>query len=249
MAKDPAFLFYPGDWLGGTMLFTRHQKGCYIDLLMAQFNSGPLSLEHIKALLGQDQAVWTVLQIKFKLDNNGKFFNEKLATEIEKRKSFVASRGTNRSGKSKSYGVSYENDMKRHMENVDENVDEIKNLNKGGAGGKENLTYPFDSISFKALWQGWKMHLSEIGKPYQTFSSEQGALQFLANYPEIEASEIINTSIRNQWKNLRKSEINGTKKSNNIHERQAAIDELGQLAGKVLQQPFTINENYRRNSE
>ena len=29
MAKDPTFLFYTGDWLGGTMVLTRHQKGCY----------------------------------------------------------------------------------------------------------------------------------------------------------------------------------------------------------------------------
>lgn len=123
MAKDPAFLFYPGDWLGGTMLLTRHQKGCYLDLLMAQFNSGPLSLEHIKALLGQDQATWTVLQTKFTLDNNGKFFNEKLATEIEKRKSFTLSRSNNKSGRKKSYDKSCDNHMNNHMENENENRD------------------------------------------------------------------------------------------------------------------------------
>lgn len=137
MAKDPAFLFYPGDWLGGTMLLTRHQKGCYIDLLMAQFNSGPLSLDHIKIVLGQDQAVWTVLQEKFKKDNSGKFFNEKLATEIEKRKQYSVSRSGNRSGKSKkeSHVQSYEKDMKVHMEDVNEDVNEIE-LNKGGVGEK-----------------------------------------------------------------------------------------------------------------
>lgn len=125
MAKDPAFLFYPGDWLGGTMLLTRHQKGCYIDLLMAQFNSGPLSLEHIKAVLGQDQATWTVLQAKFTLDNNGKFYNVKMATEIEKRKNFTASRSNNKSGrkKNKSYDYSHDLHMNNHMENENENRD------------------------------------------------------------------------------------------------------------------------------
>ena len=124
MAKDPAFLFYPGDWLGGTMLLTRHQKGCYIDLLMAQFNYGPLSLEQIKILLGTDQASWTVLQAKFKKDANGNFFNEKLATEIEKRKNFVSSRGDNKRGKTKSYNKSCENHMINHMENENVNKDE-----------------------------------------------------------------------------------------------------------------------------
>lgn len=88
MAKDPAFLFYPGDWMGGTMTMSRHMKGCYIDLLIAQFNNGPLSLETIKVVLGTDQASWTVLSKKFKQDSDGNFFSEKLATEIEKRKNF-----------------------------------------------------------------------------------------------------------------------------------------------------------------
>ena len=95
MPKDPAFLFYPGDWLTGTMILNRHQKGCYIDLLVAQFNNGPLSLEMVKTVLGQDQATWTILSSKFKQDSQGNFFNERLATEIEKRKEFIGSRKQN----------------------------------------------------------------------------------------------------------------------------------------------------------
>lgn len=92
MAKDPAFLFYPNDWLGGTMGLTRHQKGCYIDILMAQFNSGPLSSDTIKTILGQDQAVWTILSGKFKQTAEGLWFNERLETEKMRRKNFTASR-------------------------------------------------------------------------------------------------------------------------------------------------------------
>lgn len=126
MAKDPAFLFYPGDWLGGTMLMTRHQKGCYIDLLMAQFNGGPLTLDQIKLVLGQDQAVWTVLQDKFKQDNSGRFFNEKLATEVEKRKNFVATRSNGKQGR-KSNDKSHENHLNIHTENGDGSRDETIN--------------------------------------------------------------------------------------------------------------------------
>src|SRR5688572_21835965 len=88
MAKDPAFLFYPNDWLGGTMTMTRHLKGCYIDLLVAQFNSGPLSLETIKTVLGSDQASWTVLSSKFKQTAEGLFFNERLVAEKFKREEY-----------------------------------------------------------------------------------------------------------------------------------------------------------------
>lgn len=141
MAKDPAFLFYPGDWLGGTMLLTRHQKGCYIDLLMAQFNSGPLSLDQIKTVLGQDQAIWTVLREKFVTDNNGRFFNEKMATEIEKRKGFVKSRSNNKAGRKKTHVESYDksNDlkMKLHMENENENRNKTEKKEEGVGEGEQ----------------------------------------------------------------------------------------------------------------
>lgn len=125
MAKDPAFLFYPNDWLGGTMYLSRHQKGCYMDLLIAQFNNGPLSLETIKIVLGQDQANWTVLSSKFKKDSNGNFFNERLATEIEKRKKFSKSRRDNVSKRYKStYVDTSVVHMNLHMENGNGNRNE-----------------------------------------------------------------------------------------------------------------------------
>ena len=88
MAKDFAFLFYPNDWQGGTITMSRHLKGCYIDLLIAQFNSGPLSLEEIKTVLGNDFAAWGSLSIKFTKTDNGLFFNERLDAKKAKRATF-----------------------------------------------------------------------------------------------------------------------------------------------------------------
>lgn len=97
MAKDPAFLFYPSDWDGGTKLFTRQHKGAYIDLLMAQFNNGPLSLEDVKFILNSDfDLMWEQkLKVKFIIDDQGRFFNKKLADEQERRKNFTQSRRDN----------------------------------------------------------------------------------------------------------------------------------------------------------
>jgi len=39
MAKDPAVLWYWGDWAGGTATFNRFLKGCYMDLLTAKINN------------------------------------------------------------------------------------------------------------------------------------------------------------------------------------------------------------------
>lgn len=113
MAKDPAVLWYWNDWSGGTITMSRFLKGCYMDLLHAQFNNGNLSLTEIKTVLGSDfGAAWPTLQKKFKNDGNGLYFNERLVTESIKRKSFTKSRRNNLNGSSH---------MDNHMEDVNEN--------------------------------------------------------------------------------------------------------------------------------
>lgn len=103
MAKDPAVLWYFNDWHGGTFTLGRHQKGCYMDLLYAQFNSGHLSLDEIKTVLGSDFGqTWPTLQKKFVKDEiTGLFYNERLVFEAEKRRSYSSSRRTNLSGDKK----------------------------------------------------------------------------------------------------------------------------------------------------
>ena len=96
MAKDPAMLWYWGDWHSGTVLMSRFLKGCYMDLLHAQFNSGRLSLEEIKMVLGSDFGqAWPTIQKKFAVDQTGKYFNERLELEKNKRAAFTASRKKN----------------------------------------------------------------------------------------------------------------------------------------------------------
>lgn len=135
MAKDPAFLFYPGDWQGGTSTMSRFLKGCYLDLLIAQFNSGPLSLEEIKIVLGADfGAAWPSLQKKFEKNRAGNFFNERLAAEKSKREAYSKSRSVNRKKKDMiNICNSHENHMMHHMEN--ENRNENREI-KGGMGEK-----------------------------------------------------------------------------------------------------------------
>ncbi len=47
MAKDPAFLFYTGDFSTGTQFFTDEQVGKYVRLLMAQHQIGHLEEKHM----------------------------------------------------------------------------------------------------------------------------------------------------------------------------------------------------------
>lgn len=120
MAKDPAMLWYWSDWHSGTALMSRFLKGCYIDVLHAQFNFGPLSLEEIKTCLGSDFGqAWPTLQKKFKTCDAGLFFNERLEHEKSKRKNFCDSRRKNK--EKKTYDNTYDEHMIEHMENTNEN--------------------------------------------------------------------------------------------------------------------------------
>ncbi len=93
MAKDPAFLFYPGDFSTGTQFFTDEQVGKYIRLLMAQHQLGHLEENHmIHICKSYDKHIFS----KFVKDSEGKYFNERLEHETIKRKKYSESRSKNR---------------------------------------------------------------------------------------------------------------------------------------------------------
>jgi len=118
-------------------------KGCYIDLLISQFNHGPLSSDTIKTVLGQDQANWTVLSSKFKQTAEGLWYNERLATEVEKRKKFSESRRANvnkRYGKSTSEHTS-DVHMNLHMENRNRNRNISSVLEKDSSDCKDRQDF------------------------------------------------------------------------------------------------------------
>ena len=121
MAKDPAFLFYTGDFTTGTQFFSDEQVGKYLRLLMAQHQHGHLKENQIKMICKTHDE--DILQ-KFKKDENGLYFNERLEIEIEKRKAYSKSRSNNKSGK-------YKNDMNNTSKSYDEHMeDENENKNK-----------------------------------------------------------------------------------------------------------------------
>ena len=125
MSKDPAFLFYPNDYIGGTMGMTFEEKGAYMELLMLQFNRGHMTTHMIGLTVGQ---IWVKIQDKFIQDSEGNWFNERLDLEKERRKTFTESRrnnvlGKNQHTKNKEKQVGHmTTHMTGHMENVNINV-------------------------------------------------------------------------------------------------------------------------------
>jgi len=126
MAKDPAFLFYPNDWIGGTMGMTLEEKGAYMEVLMMQFNRGHMTEHMIGLTVGQ---LFGRIKDKFTQDKDGLWFNERLEEEKEKRKKFVNSRKNNKLGTNQ-YNNKKEKQsghMTQHMENEDVNRNIILN--------------------------------------------------------------------------------------------------------------------------
>src|SRR3989339_2180337 len=112
MAKDPAFLFYYQDFLVGTEFMTPEEVGIYIRILCHMADKGCLSEQHIKSIC-RGYAFTDSIKEKFKINEKGHYFNERLCNEVEKRKNYTESRRKNAST-CKAYA--------KHMEN--ENINE-----------------------------------------------------------------------------------------------------------------------------
>lgn len=125
--KHPAFLFYSSDFLSGTMLMTDEEIGQYIKLLCLQHQKGHLKE---KDMLNICKTYNEDIFSKFKKDEEGNYYNERLEYEANKRKAYSESRRNNRKKKE-----TYEKDMKnicnsyeQHMGNA--NANENRNINK-----------------------------------------------------------------------------------------------------------------------
>jgi uncharacterized protein YdaU (DUF1376 family) len=117
MGKDPALLWYPSDWSSGTALFTFEEKGAYMTLLMAQFESYSLSLDDIKHLLGlKFDTIWGRICHKFQQDEDGKYYQHRIREEKEKRVNYTNSRKKNL------MKPHMESHMVKHMENRNRNI-------------------------------------------------------------------------------------------------------------------------------
>ena len=254
MAKDPAFLFYTGDFSTGTQFFTDEQVGKYIRLMMAQHQHGHLSEKQMIFICkSYDEDVFS----KFTKDENGLFFNERLEFEIYRRQSYVSSRSANKSGKvvkkegklnhKKNIRSSYDN----HMENENEN--EIKNVNR-----KPDLIFPFDSQRFMETWnilkneKKWKnksqaalqTSLKQLSAFDEDFAIELMERAILGNY-----QGIVYSNTKAEYQKL-KSNLNGKSTDKNGHTiiagrvTQQAADELLAAAQLYEQRKKDANGNF-----
>ena len=127
MSKDPAFLFYSSDFLTGTLLMSMEQKGKFITLLCIQHQKGHMSERDMLQICGTyDEDIFD----KFQKDSDGKFFNERLKEEIDKRKSYSESRRNNRMKKEDVNNICLSYDVHMENENEIENIIKEKKVSR-----------------------------------------------------------------------------------------------------------------------
>jgi len=145
MAKDPAVLLYTGDFLTGMTLLNYEQRGQYITLLCQQHQLGHLPFNHMISVCG---SVDSVVINKFKKDEDGLYYNERMESESSKRVSYCKSRSNNKSGrkKNKSYDKSCDNHMSVHMENENENENKDINRNEDEDKKKKGKRFVIPTI-------------------------------------------------------------------------------------------------------
>jgi uncharacterized protein YdaU (DUF1376 family) len=108
MAKDPAFLFYPSDFLTGTMFMSNEQVGIYIRLLCSQHqHGGIIDKISFNSLVGSNEIVRT----KF-IETELGFYNVRLmeVMELRNKKSSNISDAVKNIWKERKNGIPLKND-------------------------------------------------------------------------------------------------------------------------------------------
>jgi uncharacterized protein YdaU (DUF1376 family) len=125
MSKDPAFLFYASDFLTGVSDLSMDERGVYITLLCLQHQKGRLTKKVISLCGGNATA--DVLA-KFRQDENGLFYNERLEVEIDKRKQHAEKQRQRAvdGWKKRKEDVSHGNATAMPLEDINRNVNEIE---------------------------------------------------------------------------------------------------------------------------
>ena len=198
--KDPAFLFYPGDYLRDTQCLSEKTQVAYDRIMCEHMRNICITKQQLKFFtkrLNDDE----ISELKMLLrEVNGGYQIEWVALSIDKRREYSKSRRENRIKKNKNISKSYD----RHMENEIENVNEIKDRGNG-KGDPFIVSYGqfFPSklidIGFEEHWMKWIDFNEERGTPITPIQAKE-QLKYLAGIEK--PIEQIELCIKNNWKGL-----------------------------------------------
>jgi uncharacterized protein YdaU (DUF1376 family) len=183
MARNRAFLFYPTDFLMGTMSLSHEDKGKYITILCFMHQKSKVKEDDIMTLVG---TLSLQLKEKFIIDSNGYWHNIRLESETSKRERYIQSRRLN--------GIMGGRPLKRKSAE--------KQSDKGN--GLLHNAMPVTQTPLHLVFNKWVEYRKSIRKPLKAQSVE-GAfnrLKLLSEDDPARAESIVNYSIDNGYQGL-----------------------------------------------
>jgi len=215
MAKDPAFLFYPGDYLRDTQCLSEKSQVAYDRIMCEHMRNICITYEQLnfftKRLSDEEKKEVLMLLKKTKAG----YQIEWVAESICKRMDYSESRSKNRKGKSKNISSSYDNHMEIEIEIENEDVNKKENEDKREK--IKRISMPFGE-KFNETWKEWKLYkLKQHEFKYKSDGTEQAALHSLTSLANDEKTciEIIHQSMANGWKGFFNLKTNGNGNTTN----------------------------------
>lgn len=183
--KDPAFMFYSQDFLVGTLAMSFDDRGRYITLMCYQHQTGHISEETIRLLVGSFS---DNLKCKFIQDENGLFYNDRLEDEIEKRQKFTESRRNN--------GILGGRPKKENKPSAKPNGKPNGKPRNNLHEDENNNIIPVN-LSNSLFIEKWKILINEPKWKKKSISAIEQSLNKLSRYDVYFAIELIEESIAN----------------------------------------------------
>ena len=159
MAKDPAFLFYPGDYLRDTQNLSSNSQVVYDRIMCEHMRNICITQQQLKFFtkrLSPDD-VEELMHVLTKV--SGGFQISWVAESINKRKAYSESRRTNRSRKVKEDMIIISETYDNHMENENENENE--NINEGA---NDNESENCEVLIFPTFDDFWNLYDKKVDR-------------------------------------------------------------------------------------
>lgn len=131
--KNPAVLWYPSDYLVGTMGMTWEEKGRYVELLNLQHQKGHLDINRLMPDCPPE------VLVKFVQDENGLWYNIRMEEEQIKRRKYSESRRNNRMGK-----TSEQADAQQKREKIEGKLEQMRSLAQANMRDREDTLWQND---------------------------------------------------------------------------------------------------------
>lgn len=182
MGKDPAVLFYTSDFLTGTILMSMEERGQYITLLCMQHQAGHLSMQEIESVTLSDR-----VKSKFTLCHDGKYHNQRMHEEKEKRNAFCESR---RKSIKKRYDKQENSTYVERTNNVRNTYEHTYELRMENGNENRNISSSeIKSIDQKTVSEYWKQFCAAYPKNGSCIAPEAeklfSQLVFNGDSPEV----------------------------------------------------------------